>query len=298
MGALYPDDVPEDEDFNRWYAAALAEREQPSSAAGPGAVVDDRDKPIDKPPAIQRHLDLFESDEDEDYAPAPSTAPAATPTLSSPLQLGQPALAADEAPGQDDRGSVEEDGGDAEAAELPQREGEADRNETPDEDYDVSTGSRNAVNPDLNLHSRPRRNPQPIERFGFGAANVSEALEPSTYRDADQGPNSVDWKHAMKTELDSINEHETYVLVPCPLGRKVLPCKWVYKVKTNPDGSIERFKARLVVGGHRQRKGVDYVDYSELYAPVTRFSTLRTLLAVTVASNWGLLARPGLTVID
>ncbi|MBV5344332.1 MAG: hypothetical protein JZU63_01705, partial [Rhodoferax sp.] len=90
--------------------------------------------------------------------------------------------------------------------ELPQREREADSNETPqgDDDDDVSTGSRNAVNPDLNIHSRPRRNPQPIERFGYGAANVSEAQEPSTYRDAAQGPNSVDWKLAMKTEIDSI----------------------------------------------------------------------------------------------
>ncbi|MBV5344331.1 MAG: DDE-type integrase/transposase/recombinase, partial [Rhodoferax sp.] len=49
--ALYPDDVPEDEDFNRWYATALAERDQSPSAAGPGAAADDRDKPIEEPPA-------------------------------------------------------------------------------------------------------------------------------------------------------------------------------------------------------------------------------------------------------
>ena len=56
----------------------------------------------------------------------------------------------------------------------------------------------------------------------------------------------------------------------------MLPCKWVFKVSTNPDGSVEMFKGRLVAGGHGQVAGV---DYEEVFDPVTRRTTLRLLLS-------------------
>ena len=62
-------------------------------------------------------------------------------------------------------------------------------------------------------------------------------------------------------------------------------CKWIYKIKTHFDGSIERYKALLVSKGFIQEYGI---DYEEIFAPVARISSVRALLAVAAASKWDL----------
>ena len=62
-------------------------------------------------------------------------------------------------------------------------------------------------------------------------------------------------------------------------------CKWIYKIKTRSDGSIERYKAHLVAKGFTQ----EYViDYEEIFAPIARILSIRALLAVAAASKWDL----------
>jgi Reverse transcriptase (RNA-dependent DNA polymerase) len=63
----------------------------------------------------------------------------------------------------------------------------------------------------------------------------------------------------------------------------IIGCKWVYKTKRDPDGSVERYKARLVVKGYNQEAGIDYVD---TYNPVIRATTIRAILSLVVSSNW------------
>lgn len=70
-------------------------------------------------------------------------------------------------------------------------------------------------------------------------------------------------------------------LVFLPTGMKAIPCKWVFKRKLNADGSIERYKARLVIKGFHQRQGI---DYTSVFAPVVRTSTVRLFLSI-VASH-------------
>ena len=62
-------------------------------------------------------------------------------------------------------------------------------------------------------------------------------------------------------------------------------CKWIYKIKTRSDGSIKRYKTRLVAKGFTQ----EYViDYEETFTPVARISYVCALLAVAAASKWDL----------
>ena len=62
----------------------------------------------------------------------------------------------------------------------------------------------------------------------------------------------------MRTELDALQELHVWDLVPSPPNTKVIPTKWVYTKKFNPDGSLRKYKARLVVTGNLQTQGIDY----------------------------------------
>ena len=87
----------------------------------------------------------------------------------------------------------------------------------------------------------------------------------------------------MQEELDSIKANHTYSLVPLPAGRQAIGCKWVFKIKRHADGSIDRYKARLVAKGYSQLYGI---DFTETFAPVVRFSSLRAILAIAAAADY------------
>lgn len=61
---------------------------------------------------------------------------------------------------------------------------------------------------------------------------------------------SEHWKDAMAKEIKSLEHNNTWTLTQLPPGKKVVGYKWVYKTKFSPDGSIDRYKARLVVKGY------------------------------------------------
>lgn len=83
----------------------------------------------------------------------------------------------------------------------------------------------------------------------------------------------------MEDEYRSLKENNTWILIDRPKNKKVLSNRWVFKTKLNQRGEIEKYKARLVVRGHTQQKGT---DYEEVFAPVARLETIRTLLAAAV----------------
>ncbi|GKB49275.1 zinc finger, CCHC-type containing protein [Tanacetum coccineum] len=91
-----------------------------------------------------------------------------------------------------------------------------------------------------------------------------------------------DEKEAINDEMDSIMGNNTWVLADLPPGCKPLGCKWIFKRKLKVDGTIEKFKARLVIQGFKQKSGIDYFD---TYAPVARISTIRLLIAMTSIHN-------------
>ncbi|GJR27387.1 zinc finger, CCHC-type containing protein [Tanacetum coccineum] len=90
-------------------------------------------------------------------------------------------------------------------------------------------------------------------------------------------------KEAINDEMDSIMGNNTWVLADLPPGCKPLGCKWIFKRKLKVDGTIDTFKARLVIQGFKQKSGIDYFD---TYAPVARINTIRLLIAMTSIHNF------------
>ena len=82
--------------------------------------------------------------------------------------------------------------------------------------------------------------------------------------------------------MKSFNDNEVWELIELPEGRKAVGSKWVYKVKIDANGSIERYKARLVAQGFLQKYGT---DYDETFCPVVRLESFRTIVALAVHSG-------------
>lgn len=92
------------------------------------------------------------------------------------------------------------------------------------------------------------------------------------------------WKAACVDEIDSIDKNETWILIEKPHGVKLIGLKWVFKIKRNADGSINKYyKSRLVAKGYVQQQGI---DYEEAFAPVARIETIRLLIGLASANAW------------
>ena len=106
--------------------------------------------------------------------------------------------------------------------------------------------------------------------------------EPKCYAEA-QGISK--WEEAMREEIDALRKNNTWELVPKPKGAELVTCKWVYKLKTKADGTIERHKARLVARGFSQQYGL---DYEETFSPVAKMVTVRTVVSLAAYKGWNL----------
>ncbi|KAJ9531865.1 hypothetical protein QJQ45_022022 [Haematococcus lacustris] len=129
---------------------------------------------------------------------------------------------------------------------------------------------------------RDRRPPLRIRQPELNAMTDSPINDTPTVAEALAGPMADLWIEAMNAELASLHANQTWCLEERPANARVLPTKWVLKVKRDAAGNIEKLKARLVAKGFYQQSGVDVGD---VYAPVSKHTTLRTLLAKAAAEN-------------
>ena len=95
-------------------------------------------------------------------------------------------------------------------------------------------------------------------------------------------PEAPYWKEAINDEVESTLQNHTWELVDLPPGSKPLGYKWIFKKKMKANGSIDKYKVRLVIKGYKQREGLDYFD---TYSPVTRISSIRMLIAIAAIHN-------------
>ena len=108
----------------------------------------------------------------------------------------------------------------------------------------------------------------------------STPSNPTSFHQAMQYP---EWRAVMDKEIEALDVTNAWSLVPLPPGKSPIGCKWVYKVKYLLDGSIERYKARLVVKGFTQKFGL---GYSETFFLVVKFVSVRIVLTLAAVKGW------------
>jgi hypothetical protein len=112
-------------------------------------------------------------------------------------------------------------------------------------------------------------------------AFIATALsKPASYHDTILHP---EWQHTMAEEIAALEQTCTWDLVCCPPRVRLITCKWVYKVKTRSDCSLEHYKACFVARGFQQEHGR---DYDVTFAVVAHMTTIRTLLVVASIREW------------
>ncbi|KAG2927782.1 hypothetical protein PC110_g1843 [Phytophthora cactorum] len=118
--------------------------------------------------------------------------------------------------------------------------------------------------------------------------NAVILVDPKNYRQAMRDPRVEKWKEAMRTEIAALEHNDTWEVIVMPRDSKQLHSKWVYKLKLYDDGTIERYKARLVV---RRDEKVYGVDYTFSFSAVLAMVSGKVILAVSII--WGVPARHG-----
>ena len=113
-------------------------------------------------------------------------------------------------------------------------------------------------------------------RYGL----LTSTGEPCSLSEALDDPN---WKKAMEEEHEALLQNKTWRLVPPSTDKNLIDCKWVYRIKKNADGTVDRYKACLVAKGFKQKYGIDYED---TFSPVVKAATIRLVLTVAVSRGW------------
>eukprot|EP00644_Phytophthora_capsici_P003159 jgi/Phyca11/103043/e_gw1.7.116.1 len=90
-------------------------------------------------------------------------------------------------------------------------------------------------------------------------------------------PYCREWMQAMQEELHAISSNATWEIVDIPSDGNLITAKWVFKIKFDNKGELERFKARLVARGFNQKYGV---DFEGTFAPVLKIASLRLIVAL------------------
>jgi hypothetical protein len=111
---------------------------------------------------------------------------------------------------------------------------------------------------------------------------VIHEVEPTCFEQAIGNPK---WDDAMDEEMVMLDTNATWEFVALPKDKKVIGCKWVYKVKHNVDGFVSKYKARLVAKGYAQTYGI---DYEETYSLVAKMIIVKKIIVMVATKGWSL----------
>jgi hypothetical protein len=151
----------------------------------------------------------------------------------------------------------------------------------PSENFDHAKHTHEPIHEEIDSEA-PRRSKRPRTAKSFDDDFIIYLMDdtPKTIAEAFASPDADDWKEAVCSEMDSILSSGTWELVDRPYCCKLVGCKWVFKKKLSPDGTIDKYKAKLVARGYTQKEGEDFFD---TYSPVARLTTVRVLLSLAAS---------------
>lgn len=132
--------------------------------------------------------------------------------------------------------------------------------------------------------TRERKRPTHLDDYTALALNADAFVDdvPNEFKSIEGRDDSHEWLQAVSEEIKAIEQNKTWKFVKLPPGKRAISSRWVFRLKKDGDGNPERYKARLVVKGCSQKLGI---DYTEVYAPVARLTTVRTLMSVINEEN-------------
>ena len=107
-------------------------------------------------------------------------------------------------------------------------------------------------------------------------AHSASVPEPTSYRLSQSCFDKDSWHQACLEEMEAHKQNGSWQIVKLPPGKHAIGSRWFIKMKYNADGSLERYKARLVAKSYSQRPGI---DFKEKFAPTVRYSTIRIIFA-------------------
>ncbi|GJU27518.1 retrovirus-related pol polyprotein from transposon TNT 1-94 [Tanacetum coccineum] len=110
--------------------------------------------------------------------------------------------------------------------------------------------------------------------------SLHKETEPTSFTQASKHPK---WIEAMNNEISALESNHTWILTTLPSNKHPIGSKWVYRIKYNANGYVDKYKSRLVAKEHTQQEGI---DYTETFAPVVKLVTVRTILVVSSINNW------------
>ncbi|GJX43651.1 putative RNA-directed DNA polymerase [Tanacetum coccineum] len=114
-------------------------------------------------------------------------------------------------------------------------------------------------------------------------STLSELDEPANYKEAMASPEAGKWKEVMKSEIQSMYDNQVWNLVDTTPGLKTVGCKWIFKKKTDMDGKVHTYRARLVMKGYTQTHGI---DYEETLSPVAKIKSIRIMLDIAMIHDY------------
>ena len=130
--------------------------------------------------------------------------------------------------------------------------------------------------------NREVKNPTRFGQYFTHSSVIDENKEPFSYKQALKSSSAEKWLDAMQEEVQSLNENETWSLVKARYDKKIVPGKWVFKIKRNEHGVAEKYKAKFVAKGFAQ---TDVLEFGETFAPTRQPETFRLVLALAAQHN-------------
>jgi hypothetical protein len=116
----------------------------------------------------------------------------------------------------------------------------------------------------------------------YNSEEIQMEGDPTSFEEVIRSVHSSEWLEAMKDEMKSMSTNDVWDLEEITKGAKIVGCKWVYKIKCDSKGNIERYKARLVAKGFTQREGI---DYNETFSHVSCKDSFRIIMALVAHYN-------------